>query len=135
MVLYLCYLWVQVSVVLENGQCYAGDLLIGADGIWSKVSFYVIFIVCTWWILVHSSTVFFCVGPEEFIWATGSHLFWLHLLYWYCRFCSGWYWECWVCLLSVSALHFYSSFILICSCIMLMLRHTYNFYFEGIECF
>ncbi|KDO79214.1 hypothetical protein CISIN_1g005770mg [Citrus sinensis] len=27
----------KVSVVLENGQCYAGDLLIGADGIWSKV--------------------------------------------------------------------------------------------------
>ncbi|KAJ4714876.1 Zeaxanthin epoxidase, chloroplastic [Melia azedarach] len=28
----------KVSVVLENGQCYAGDLLVGADGIWSKVS-------------------------------------------------------------------------------------------------
>lgn len=27
----------KVSVVLENGQCYAGDLLVGADGIWSKV--------------------------------------------------------------------------------------------------
>lgn len=22
---------------LENGQCYVGDLLVGADGIWSKV--------------------------------------------------------------------------------------------------
>lgn len=29
--------------MLENGQCYAGDLLVGADGIWSKVSFYLIF--------------------------------------------------------------------------------------------
>ncbi|KAH9711974.1 Zeaxanthin epoxidase [Citrus sinensis] len=27
----------KVSVMLENGQCYAGDVLVGADGIWSKV--------------------------------------------------------------------------------------------------
>ena len=26
--------------MLENGQCYAGDVLVGADGIWSKVSSY-----------------------------------------------------------------------------------------------
>ncbi|XP_041004040.1 zeaxanthin epoxidase, chloroplastic [Juglans microcarpa x Juglans regia] len=27
----------KVTVVLENGQCHEGDLLVGADGIWSKV--------------------------------------------------------------------------------------------------
>ncbi|GER30888.1 Zeaxanthin epoxidase [Striga asiatica] len=27
----------KVSVKLENGQCFEGDLLVGADGIWSKV--------------------------------------------------------------------------------------------------
>ncbi|KZV22121.1 zeaxanthin epoxidase [Dorcoceras hygrometricum] len=27
----------KVTVKLENGQCYEGDLLVGADGIWSKV--------------------------------------------------------------------------------------------------
>ncbi|XP_077250074.1 zeaxanthin epoxidase, chloroplastic-like isoform X2 [Tasmannia lanceolata] len=27
----------KVTVTLENGQCYEGDLLVGADGIWSKV--------------------------------------------------------------------------------------------------
>lgn len=27
----------QVTVKLENGQSYEGDLLVGADGIWSKV--------------------------------------------------------------------------------------------------
>jgi 2-polyprenyl-6-methoxyphenol hydroxylase-like FAD-dependent oxidoreductase len=27
----------QVTVELENGQKYEGDLLVGADGIWSKV--------------------------------------------------------------------------------------------------
>ncbi|XP_010547517.1 PREDICTED: zeaxanthin epoxidase, chloroplastic-like [Tarenaya hassleriana] len=27
----------KVTVVLENGECYQGDLLVGADGIWSKV--------------------------------------------------------------------------------------------------
>ncbi|GLT54122.1 hypothetical protein SLA2020_273490 [Shorea laevis] len=27
----------KVTVMLENGQSYAGDLLVGADGIWSKV--------------------------------------------------------------------------------------------------
>lgn len=26
-------------MVLENGQRYEGDLLVGADGIWSKVGF------------------------------------------------------------------------------------------------
>lgn len=27
-----------MTVVLENGQRFEGDLLVGADGIWSKVS-------------------------------------------------------------------------------------------------
>lgn len=34
------FVFFQVSVVLENGQHYEGDLLVGADGIWSKVSFF-----------------------------------------------------------------------------------------------
>ena len=29
----------QVTVELENGEKYDGDLLVGADGIWSKVLF------------------------------------------------------------------------------------------------
>ncbi|KAK4409728.1 Zeaxanthin epoxidase, chloroplastic [Sesamum angolense] len=28
----------KVTVKLENGQCYEGDVLVGADGIWSKVT-------------------------------------------------------------------------------------------------
>lgn len=34
-------------MVLENGKRYDGDLLVGADGIWSKVPFfYLIYCMC-----------------------------------------------------------------------------------------
>lgn len=33
----LPFILVQVTVKLENGESFEGDLLVGADGIWSKV--------------------------------------------------------------------------------------------------
>ncbi|GAY50309.1 hypothetical protein CUMW_125600 [Citrus unshiu] len=36
----------KVSVMLENGQCYAGDVLVGADGIWSKMNLLMSWLLC-----------------------------------------------------------------------------------------
>ena len=51
----------KVTVELENGQKYEGDVLIGADGIWSKVR-------------------------RAIIWAQRSCLLWLYLLLWHSDF-------------------------------------------------
>ncbi|CAA3007244.1 zeaxanthin epoxidase, partial [Olea europaea subsp. europaea] len=36
----------KVTVILENGQHYEGDVLVGADGIWSKVFLFFFFVMC-----------------------------------------------------------------------------------------
>lgn len=55
----------KVRVVLENGQHYDGDILVGADGIWSEVKYTILFFVLFRFkcILVHIFSPIHNFGP------------------------------------------------------------------------
>lgn len=52
-------------MVLENGQHYDGDILVGADGIWSEVKYTILFFVLFRFkcILVHIFSPIHNFGP------------------------------------------------------------------------
>lgn len=82
----------QVTVILDDGRKFEGDILVGADGIWSEVSHFDLLVssLCISYVLKSLNNLLI-LGTFETFWGTRSNLFKLYMLQWPNRLCASLY--------------------------------------------
>lgn len=72
----------QVTVILDDGRTFEGDVLVGADGIWSKVSHVDMLSVQNICNTICSDHMLKILGAFKTFWSTRSSIFKLYVLQW-----------------------------------------------------